>query len=77
MFSGSEPLVTVEQDMALAIAKELGGEIGPDAPFHHWKENRYVAYSQKWHDAGYFNDTIEVTGNWSAIPAMYDAIGNA
>lgn len=77
MFSGSEPLVTVEQNMALAIAKELGGEIGPDAPFHHWKENRYVAYSQKWHDAGYFNDTIEVTGNWSAIPAMYDAIGNA
>lgn len=76
-FSGSEPMVSVEQDIALAIAKRLGGEVGPDAPYHHWKENRYVAYSQKWHDAGYFNDTIEVTGNWSAIPAMYDAIGNA
>lgn len=77
MFSGSEPLVSVEQDMALAIAGKLGGEVAPETPFLHWKENRYVAYSQKWHDAGYFNDTIEVTGNWSAIPAMYEAIGNA
>ncbi len=76
-FSGSEPMVSVEQDMALAIAKELGGEVGPEAPYAHWKQNRYVAYSQKWHDAGYFNDTIEVTGNWSAIPKMYDEIGRA
>jgi len=76
-FSGSEPLVSTEQEMALAIATKLGAEIAPDGPYRHWRENRYVAYSQKWHDAGYFNDTIEVTGNWSAIPAMYEAIGKA
>lgn len=76
-FSGSEPLVTVEQNMALKIAAEQGGEVGPEDPYLHWKENRYVAYSQKWHDAGYFNDTIEVTGNWSTLPAMYDAIAKA
>lgn len=73
-FSGSEPMITAEQDMALAIAEELGAKVGPNAPYDHWKQNRYVAYSQKWHDAGYFNDTIEVTANWSAIPAMYEAI---
>lgn len=76
-FSGSEPMVSVEQGMALEIAATQGGEVGPEGPYKHWKENRYVAYSQKWHDAGYFNDTIEVTGNWSTIPAMYDAIGKA
>ena len=63
--------------MALDIAKAQGGEVAPDGPYEHWKQNRYVAYSQKWHDAGYFNDTIEVTGNWSAIPSMYEAIGSA
>ncbi|KQW22024.1 FAD-linked oxidase [Afipia sp. Root123D2] len=76
-FAGSEPVVTAEQDMALEIAAAQGGEVGPDGPYQHWRQNRYVAYSQKWHDAGYFNDTIEVTGNWSSIPAMYDAIGKA
>jgi len=76
-FSGSEPMVSVEQDMALAIATSLGGVEGPVAIYEHWKQNRYVAYSQKWHDAGYFNDTIEVTGNWSTIPAMYDEISRA
>lgn len=76
-FIGSEPMVTAEQSMALEIANARGGEVGPDGPYEHWKQNRYVAYSQKWHDAGYFNDTIEVTGNWSAIPAMYEAIGSA
>ena len=76
-FTGSEPMVTAEQGMALDIAKAQGGEVAPDGPYEHWKQNRYVAYSQKWHDAGYFNDTIEVTGNWSAIPSMYEAIGSA
>ncbi|MFZ5734217.1 MAG: FAD-binding oxidoreductase [Pseudomonadota bacterium] len=76
-FSGSEPLVSAEQAAALAIAKTFGGEVTSDGPYRHWKENRFVAYSQKWHAEGYFNDTIEVTANWSAIPAMYDAIAKA
>jgi len=76
-FIGSEPMVSAEQDAALAIAKAQGGEIAPEGPYLHWKQNRYVAYSQKWHEAGYFNDTIEVTGNWSALPKMYDAIAKA
>ncbi|WP_341989732.1 FAD-binding oxidoreductase [Azorhizobium sp. AG788] len=77
VFSGSEPLVTTEQEMALAIAAELGAEVTADGPYQHWKQNRYVAYSQKWQAAGYYNDTIEVTGNWSAIPGMYAAMAAA
>ncbi|HWW49366.1 MAG TPA: FAD-binding oxidoreductase [Xanthobacteraceae bacterium] len=77
MFTGSEPMVSLEQELALELAAELGGEIGPDTLYQHWKQNRYVAYSQKWHEAGYFNDTIEVTANWSALPKMYAAISDA
>lgn len=76
-FSGAEPLVTTEQEMALAIAAEFGGEEAPSGPYDHWIANRYVAYSQKWHAAGYFNDTIEVTGNWSVLPELYDSIAKA
>ncbi len=74
VFSGAEPMVTAEQDMSLAIAKAQGAVVAPDGPYHHWKENRYVAFSQKWQAAGYYNDTIEVTGNWSALPGMYAAM---
>ena len=73
-FAGAEPLVSTEQDMALAIAARHGGEVAPNGPYDHWLANRYVAYSQKWHAAGYFNDTIEVTGNWSVLPGLYAAI---
>ncbi|MBA4790694.1 MAG: FAD-binding oxidoreductase [Rhizobiales bacterium] len=77
VFSGSEPMVSAEQEAALAICAQEGAKVAPDGPFHHWKANRYVAYSQKWQAAGYFNDTIEVTGNWSAIPGMYAAMAAA
>lgn len=77
VFSGAEPVVGAEQAAALDIIASLGGEVAPDGPFHHWKENRYVAYSQKWQAAGYYNDTVEVTGNWSALPGMYAAMSAA
>ncbi|QRG06325.1 FAD-binding oxidoreductase [Xanthobacter dioxanivorans] len=77
VFSGSEPMLGAEQRAALDIIASVGGEVAPDGPFHHWKENRYVAYSQKWQAAGYYNDTVEVTGNWSAIPGMYAAMSAA
>ncbi|WP_265305479.1 FAD-binding oxidoreductase [Verminephrobacter eiseniae] len=76
-FCGSEPMVTAESSTALAIAAAFDGRQAPLGPFEHWQQNRYVAYSQKWHAAGYFNDTIEVAANWSAIPALYEAIALA
>lgn len=77
VFSGAEPVLGAEQTAALDIVASVGGEVAPDGPFRHWKENRYVAYSQKWQAAGYYNDTVEVTGNWSAIPGMYAAMSAA
>lgn len=76
-FAGADPVLSAEQTAALDIIAGVGGEIAPDGPFHHWKENRYVAYSAKWQAAGYYNDTIEVTGNWSALPGMFAEIGEA
>lgn len=77
VFSGADPVLSAEQAAAMEIVASVGGEVAPDGPFHHWKENRYVAYSQKWQAAGYYNDTVEVTGNWSALPGMYAAMSEA
>ena len=30
--------------------------------------------SQQWQEKGFYNDTIEVTVNWSRAAALYDAI---
>lgn len=76
-FSGSPRLVETEEALALEIAARHGGEVAPSGPYEHWKQNRYVAYSAKWHASGYFNDTIEVTGNWSILPELYDRIAKA
>lgn len=77
MFSGDARLVAVEEEISLEIATRHGAEPGPSELFDHWKQNRYVAYSQKWQAQGYYNDTIEVTGKWSEIPAMYETMSRA
>lgn len=77
VFGGSEPLVSVEQQMAMEIAFKHGAVEAGQEPYEHWRKNRYVAFSAQWQKKGYFNDTIEVTGNWSALPAMFAAMGNA
>ena len=41
-----------------------GGVIAPDKPAEEWRRNRYAVLSTKWQEAGYYNDTIEITGKW-------------
>ena len=48
-----------------------------DGPYHHWEETRFNSYSTQWQTDGYFMDTIEVTGNWSKLPQMYETIYKA
>lgn len=77
VFAGRAPLVAAEQQMAMEICRAHGAvEAGPE-PYEHWRKNRYVALSTPWQKAGYFSDTIEVTGRWTALPAMYHAMGAA
>ncbi|MDP2119738.1 MAG: FAD-binding oxidoreductase [Hoeflea sp.] len=77
VFGGRAPLVAAEQQMAMEICALHGAmEAGP-GPYEHWRKNRYVALSTPWQKAGYFSDTIEITGNWTALPAMFEAMGTA
>ncbi|MBY0295067.1 MAG: FAD-binding oxidoreductase [Methylobacterium sp.] len=71
MFSGTAALAAAERDAALSLAAEEGAVETGDAPYRHWQENRYLSYSAKWQEAGYFMDTIEVCAPWSALPALY------
>ena len=77
MFSGSVRLAALEERMSLEIAARHGAVDGPVDIYDQWKKSRYVALSPKWQAQGFYNDTIEVTGKWSAIPAMFDAMGEA
>jgi alkyldihydroxyacetonephosphate synthase len=74
MFSGPARLAALEQELALEILARHGAVRATDAPYHHWNENRYLSYSPKWQASGHYMDTIEITGNWSALPAMYEAM---
>lgn len=76
-FSGLKELAEVERALSLKICARHGAVLADDAPYRHWKETRYHSYSIQWQTGGYYMDTIEVTGTWSALPEMYTAISNA
>lgn len=71
-FSGPTVLARAEEDLAMQICTAHGACVAENRPYEHWEETRYQSYSIKWQTAGYYMDTIEVTGAWSALPAMYE-----
>ena len=73
-FHGSARMVDLEAAMALDIAIAHGGELALDDAWQLWRAHRYVSLSRDWQARGYFMDTIEVTGLWSALPTMYAAM---
>ena len=76
-FSGKKALAEVERALALEICQRHGAVLTTDGPYHHWEETRFNSYSTQWQTDGYFMDTIEVTGNWSKLPQMYETIYKA
>lgn len=77
VFSGSARLASVESELALEIARKNGAVLASDEPLLHWQKNRFVSYSMPWQTKNYYMDTIEVTGAWSQILAMYQRMGEA
>jgi alkyldihydroxyacetonephosphate synthase len=73
-FCGSARLAGMERDLALEICHAAGAIRADETPYHEWQKNRYTSYSTPWHARDYFNDTIEVTGSWSALPGMYESM---
>lgn len=70
-FAGPAVLAAAEESLALQICAEHGASVADNAPYDHWQTARYQSYSIKWQTAGYYMDTIEVTGSWTALPEMY------
>ncbi len=73
-FCGSVRLADLERDLALEIVAAHDGVRLDDEPYRHWTAHRYESYSPQWQSRDYFMDTIEVTGAWSQLPAMYERI---
>lgn len=77
VFSGLARQAELEAELGLDIARKNGAVVAPDGPLHHWQKNRFVSYSMPWQTKNYYMDTIEVTGAWSQLPAMYQRMGEA
>lgn len=73
-FCGVARLAALERDLALEIAAAHGALRADDGPYRHWLAHRYESYSPQWQSKDYYMDTIEVTGRWSQLPAMYERI---
>ena len=73
-FSGSPRMVETERDLTLEIVAANDGVRAAAAPYEHWLAHRFESYSPQWQARGYYMDTIEVTGPWSQLPAMYERI---
>lgn len=71
-FCGSARMAALERELALEIVAAHGGVPLDDAPYRHWTAHRYESYSPQWQSRDYFMDTIEITGAWSQLPAMYE-----
>lgn len=71
---GESSMVAAEAKLVRNLARKMGGVKTEARPFDEWRENRYVSITKQWLDRGYYNDTIEVTVNWSQVTALYDTI---
>lgn len=71
-FSGPPILARAEEQFAREICESHGGRVAQNQPYEHWLTTRYQSYSIKWQTAGYYMDTIEITGAWKTLPGMYE-----
>jgi alkyldihydroxyacetonephosphate synthase len=76
-FSGSARLAGLERELTLEICRSCGAVQADDSPYREWLKHRYTSYSTPWYARDYFNDTIEITGRWSALPGMCKAMREA
>jgi alkyldihydroxyacetonephosphate synthase len=71
---GAPAIVAAEAGIVRGFAKQLDAVETETRPFDDWRAKRYVSITKQWQDKGYFNDTVEVTVNWSHVNALYNAI---
>ncbi|UOM35415.1 FAD-binding oxidoreductase [Acuticoccus sp. I52.16.1] len=76
VLAGEAPIVAAEAEVVRSFARDVGAVETVRAPFDAWRDHRYTSITKQWLDKGYYNDTIEVTVNWTEAAALYDTIAN-
>lgn len=76
-FSGPKRLADLERDMALDICAASGAVRTQNTPYDDWQGHRFTSSSAPWYANGRYSDTIEIIGNWSALPRMHAAMTQA
>lgn len=71
---GEPGIVQAEAELVRKFAAEAGAVETLTTPFDDWRKTRYISITKQWQERGYFNETVEVTVNWSQVTALYDAI---
>lgn len=71
---GEPGIVAAEAALVRGLAAEVDAVETDTGPFDDWRARRYVSITKQWLDKGYYNDTIEVTVNWSKVASLYDTI---
>ncbi|HRM76449.1 MAG TPA: FAD-binding oxidoreductase, partial [Paracoccus sp. (in: a-proteobacteria)] len=71
---GEPAIVAAEAEVVRGFAHELDAVETETRPLDEWRATRYQSITKQWLDKGYYNDTIEVTVNWSEALSLYDAI---
>lgn len=72
--AGVEELARTEAEMVRRICGDYGAEFLGLESFDKWKAARFKSYSAAFHAEGGYVETIEVTGLWSRLPALYSDI---
>ncbi|WP_299664665.1 FAD-binding oxidoreductase [uncultured Ruegeria sp.] len=71
---GDASIVAAETELVRGFAREFDAVETETRPFDEWRATRYVSITKQWLDRGFYNDTIEVTVNWSQVNSLYETI---
>ena len=71
---GAGAIVQAEAALVRRFAEDADAVETARRPFDEWRQKRYVSITRQWLEKGYYNDTIEVTVNWSQAEKLYDSI---
>lgn len=71
---GEPAIVAAEAALVRGFAAAVDAVETETRPFDEWREKRYISITKQWLDKGYYNDTIEVTVNWTQAASLYDTI---
>lgn len=77
---GARQIVDAVMEISTGVCEELGEKLDGDAIFERWLETRYLTGKSAEgfkRSPGFVADTLEMSGRWSDLPAIYTEVVNA